>query len=173
MVHPGWRSRGPVTLGSDCWFVSYQKRICENPYKFSSVSLTVSANHIRKNLICSSSHRRGILSILGLQDSPSISKKDVQYALSSWDSVEFETIAAERNMCATALRSFAEWDSVPQALSLRNTLPVMLIRFGDAPRRAPDERFTRPLEGIRVLELTRVIAGPVAGRTLAGKDSLH
>ncbi|KAF9053968.1 CoA-transferase family III [Hymenopellis radicata] len=108
------------------------------------------------------------------EDSPSISRKDVQNALSSWDSVELETTAAERNMCATALRSFAEWESVPPALSLRHTLPVVLIRIGDAPRRVPDERFTRPLEGIRVLEFTRVIAGPVAGRTLAayGADVL-
>ncbi|KAF9030797.1 hypothetical protein BDZ89DRAFT_1064360 [Hymenopellis radicata] len=65
-------------------------------------------------------------------------------------------------MCATALRSFAEWESVPPALSLRHTLPVVLIRIGDAPRR------------IMVLEFTRVIAGPVAGRTLAayGADVL-
>lgn len=70
-------------------------------------------------------------------------------------------------MCATALRSFEQWDSTPQADALRGMLPVEILKIGDsAPQKRPAK--ARPLEQIRVLDLTRVLAGPVAGRTLAG-----
>lgn len=71
-------------------------------------------------------------------------------------------------MCATALRSFVEWDQHPQAKALAHTPPVTLIKIGDAPKREIAGTFSRPLDGIRVLDLSRVLAGPVAGRTLAG-----
>ncbi|EKM49738.1 uncharacterized protein PHACADRAFT_265389 [Phanerochaete carnosa HHB-10118-sp] len=77
-------------------------------------------------------------------------------------------------MVATALRRFEEWDAHPQARALFDVPPVELIRIGDAPKRASRASHRRPLEGVRVLELTRVLAGPVAGRTLAahGADVL-
>ena len=110
------------------------------------------------------SHRQGILDILGCEPT----KESIQEALLGWNSVDFETEASSRKMCATALRSFEQWDVHPQAQALKGTPPVMLLKVGDAPKREVKGSPTRPLEGIRVLELTRVLAGPVAGRTLAG-----
>ena len=100
----------------------------------------------------------------------------MQGRLARWKAVEFETEAAKRGMCATALRTFAEWDKHSQAEALKDVPPVQLIRIGDAPKRevSRDDEVPRyALEGIRVLDLTRVIAGPVAGRTLAGRCILR
>lgn len=62
----------------------------------------------------------------------------------------------------SAVRSFEQWDQHPQAKSLRGKPPVELIKIGDSPPRRPTKA-SMPLEGIRVLEMTRIVAGPVGG----------
>ena len=65
-----------------------------------------------------------------------------------------------------AMRSPDEWATHPQAAAVAAAPVVQIEKIGDAPPR-PLPKGTRPLSGLRVLDLTRIIAGPVAGRALA------
>lgn len=115
-------------------------------------------------------HKQGILDLLQCQ----ATRESIQTALFNWDSQEFEDQAAQRNMCATKFRTFEEWDKHPHALAMKTTSPVELVKVAEAPKRKIKLDISSPLDGIRILDLTRVLAGPVAGRTLAahGADVL-
>jgi crotonobetainyl-CoA:carnitine CoA-transferase CaiB-like acyl-CoA transferase len=97
----------------------------------------------------------------------------VQAALMQRDAETFESAAYRAGGVVAAMRSHDEWSRTPQAEALA-ALPVMSIeKIGEAAPK-PWPAGHRPLAGLRVLDLSRVIAGPVAGRTLAahGADVL-
>lgn len=100
-------------------------------------------------------------------------REAVQAALNEWDGETFETMAYAGGCVVSFMRSHEQWSQHKQAQALAE-LPLLTIeKIGEAaPRPWPEG--DRPLEGVRVLDLSRVIAGPVAGRTLAthGADVL-
>lgn len=104
----------------------------------------------------------GILEILGC----AAERGAVEAALAAWDAAAFEAAVAERNLCAFMVRTKAEWAAHDQGQAVAALPLISIEKIGDAPVQ-PLPAGDRPLSGIRALELVRVIAGPVCGRTLA------
>jgi crotonobetainyl-CoA:carnitine CoA-transferase CaiB-like acyl-CoA transferase len=109
-------------------------------------------------------HRAAALSVLGLASG--VPRASVAAAVAGWDGLALEDAVHEAAGCAALVRSSEEWRAHPQAAAVAG-LPLLEIeRIGDAPPQALGAA-GRPLAGLRVLDLTRVLAGPTGARTLA------
>jgi crotonobetainyl-CoA:carnitine CoA-transferase CaiB-like acyl-CoA transferase len=114
-------------------------------------------------------HRDGVLRLLGLPIGLETERSAVTAALAHWRALDFEQAAVEAGLVVAALRSFDMWDRHPQRAAVAVQPLVAIERIGDAaPLAWPALPLdARPLAGLRVIELTRILAGPVGGRTLA------
>ena len=114
-------------------------------------------------------HRAAVCKVLDCN----AERDDVQAALMRWEAEAFETAAYAAGGVVAMMRSHDEWSALPQARALAALPTVSIEKIGEAAPK-PWPAGNRPLAGLRVLDLSRVIAGPVAGRTLAahGADVL-
>ena len=114
-------------------------------------------------------HRAAVCQVLNCNPE----REDVQAALMRWDGEAFETAAYAAGGVVAMMRSYEEWFDLPQAKTIAALPTISIEKIGEAAPK-PWPVGDRPLAGVRVLDLSRVIAGPVAGRALAvhGADVL-
>ena len=110
-----------------------------------------------------------VIAVLGCESNADAVAK----AVAQWDSHDLDEAIAKARACGSIVRSNAEWIEHPHGKMLAGKPLVEITKIGDSDP-IPFAEGERPLSGIKVLDLTRILAGPIAARTLAenGADVL-
>lgn len=93
-------------------------------------------------------------------------RESVAAAVARWDGLALEDRLAEAGQCGAMVRTAEEWASHPQGRALADRPRVEIVKLGESDPE-PLSAGERPLSGVRVLDLTRILAGPAHARTLA------
>jgi crotonobetainyl-CoA:carnitine CoA-transferase CaiB-like acyl-CoA transferase len=102
-------------------------------------------------------------------------QRAVEAAIMQWDAEALERAIREESGAIGVVRSAAEWLAHPVGRRLAAKPVIEVEKIGDSDPVPLPEGCDKPLGGIRVLDCTHVIGGPITGRTLAefGADVLH
>jgi len=108
-------------------------------------------------------HRAAAERVLGRHED----RASMAPAVAAWEARALEDAIVAEKGCAAEMRSIEAWQDHPQGRAV-NAEPLIHMDWTDGTPDGRDVRPDRPLAGLKVLDCTRVLAGPAAGRFLAG-----
>lgn len=102
-------------------------------------------------------------------------QRAVEAAIMEWDGEALERAIREEAGAVGMIRTAAEWLAHPVGRRLAAKPVIEVEKIGDSDPIPLPKGCDTPLGGVRVLDCTHVIGGPITGRTLAefGADVLH
>lgn len=118
-----------------------------------------------------SAHRAAALSVLGASED----REAVAKAVAGWSGVALMDAIVEAGGCAAAMNNIDEWRHHPQGAAVAQEPLIQWVEHETGNHSTQPLDQARPLAGIRILDLTRILAGPISTRFLAayGADVLR